>query len=139
MTDERDENGNLLPEKMRVTSVGKFIRNFSIDELPQLVNVLAGDMSLIGPRPLLFQYIPLYNKQQLRRHDVRPGITGWAQINGRNTISWQEKFKLDVYYVDNITFFLDIRIIWLTIIKVIRRKDINQSDERPMVPFNGEN
>ena len=139
MTDERDENGNLLPEKMRVTIVGKFIRNFSIDELPQLVNVLAGDMSLIGPRPLLFQYIPLYNKQQLRRHDVRPGITGWAQINGRNTISWQEKFKLDVYYVDNITFFLDIRIIWLTIIKVIRRKDINQSDERPMVPFNGEN
>lgn len=139
MTDETDKNGNLLPEKMRLTRVGKFIRNFSIDELPQLVNVLAGDMSLIGPRPLLFQYIPLYNKQQLRRHNVRPGITGWAQINGRNAISWQEKFRLDVYYVDNVTFFLDIRILWLTIIKVIRRKDINQSDERPMVPFNGEN
>jgi len=139
MTDETDENGSLLPEKLRITRVGNFIRKSSIDELPQLINVLLGDMSLIGPRPLLFHYIPLYSKQQLKRHDVRPGITGWAQVNGRNSISWKEKFNYDIYYVENVTFFLDIRILWLTVIKVINRKDINQSDDRPMMPFNGNN
>ncbi|OYQ32119.1 lipid carrier--UDP-N-acetylgalactosaminyltransferase [Flavobacterium cyanobacteriorum] len=139
MTDAKDARGNLLPDNERITRVGKFIRKTSVDELPQLINVLSGDMSLVGPRPLLFKYIPLYNEQQLRRHEMRPGITGWAQVNGRNSISWTDKFKLDVYYVDNVSLWLDIKILWMTAIKVIQRKDINQSDNRPIQPFNGTN
>lgn len=139
MTDERDENGNLLPDMERITRVGSFVRKTSIDELPQLFNVLKGDMSLIGPRPLLPQYIPLYSEEQMRRHDVRPGITGWAQVNGRNAISWKEKFKLDVWYVDHLTMWLDIKIIFMTIKNVIERKDINQSGETTMEGFNGNN
>ena len=118
MTDERDENGNLLPDEKRLTKIGKFIRSTSIDELPQLINVLKGDMALIGPRPLLPQYLPLYSKEQARRHAVRPGITGWAQVNGRNAISWTKKFELDVWYVDHCSFLLDLKIIFLTIKKV---------------------
>lgn len=139
MTDARDANGNLLPDKLRLTRLGKFLRKASIDELPQLINVLKGDMSLIGPRPLLFKYIPLYSKEQLRRHDVRPGITGWAQINGRNSISWKNKFQYDTYYIYNLSFSLDMKILWSTFLKVIQRKGINQSNERPMQPFNGSN
>src|SRR5690606_28989860 len=115
------------------------IRSLSIDELPQLLNVLKGEMSLIGPRPLLFKYIPLYSETQLRRHEVRPGITGWAQVNGRNAISWTRKFELDIEYVDKLSFFLDLKIIWLTFIKVIRSEGVNQTDQRPMEPFNGSN
>lgn len=139
MTDAKDKEGNLLPDNMRITRMGNFIRKTSIDELPQLINVLIGDMSLVGPRPLLFKYIPLYNEEQLKRHDVRPGITGWAQVNGRNSISWTEKFMLDVYYVNNLSLLLDIRILWTTVIKVVRRKDVNQSNDAPMKPFNGNN
>ncbi|MBK7107874.1 MAG: sugar transferase [Bacteroidetes bacterium] len=139
MNDNKDSNGDLLPDNKRLTAFGKFIRKTSIDELPQLWNVLNGDMSLIGPRPLLYKYIPLYSDEQRRRHLVRPGITGWAQVNGRNSISWNEKFKLDVYYVDNISLWLDLKIFWLTIIKVIKREGVNQSDARPMMPFNGKN
>ena len=139
MTDERDKAGNLLPDVDRITSVGQFARKYSLDELPQLINVLKGDMSLIGPRPLLFKYIPLYSKEQLRRHNVRPGITGWAQVNGRNSISWSKKFELDVYYVDNVSLSLDFKIFWLTILKVIKREGVNQSDARPMQPFDGTN
>lgn len=139
MTDAKNADGKLLPDKERITNAGKIIRKLSIDELPQLFNVLKGDMSLIGPRPLLYKYIPLYSKEQLRRHDVRPGITGWAQVNGRNSIPWTKKFELDVYYVDKISFFLDIKILWLTFIKVIKTEGVNQSDERPMHPFNGNN
>ena len=125
MTDERDELGNLLPNEQRITKVGVFIRKTSIDELPQLLNVLKGDMSLIGPRPLRVDYLPIYNNLQKRRHDVRPGITGWAQVNGRNAISWTKKFELDVWYVDHISFFLDLKIIYLTVMKVLKRTDIN--------------
>lgn len=139
MTDAKDNEGNLLPDNKRLTTLGKFIRKTSLDELPQLLNVLKGDMSLVGPRPLLFKYIPLYSKEQLRRHEVRPGITGWAQVNGRNSISWTQKFEYDVYYVDHISFGLDMKILWLTLLKVIKREGINQSDERPMQPFNGNN
>lgn len=139
MTDEKDEKGNLLPDQQRITKLGSFIRKTSLDELPQLFNVLTGDMSLVGPRPLLFKYIPLFSKEQLRRHDVKPGITGWAQVNGRNSISWTKKFELDVYYVDNISFLLDIKILWLTVVKVLKREGINQTDARPMEPFNGKN
>ncbi len=139
MTDERDAQGNLLPDIDRITWFGGFIRKFSIDELPQLINVLKGDMSLVGPRPLLFKYIPLYSKEQLRRHEVRPGITGWAQVNGRNSIGWTEKFEKDVYYVDNVTFWMDMKILWLTFMKVIKREGINQTEARPMEPFNGSN
>ncbi len=139
MTDARDTDGNLLPDNQRITQAGKIIRRLSIDELPQLLNVLRGDMSLIGPRPLLFKYIPLYSQEQLRRHNVRPGITGWAQVNGRNSISWKQKFEYDIYYVDHLSFVLDIKILWLTFIKVIRTEGVNQSDERPMQPFNGNN
>lgn len=139
MTDEKDENGNLLPDNKRITKAGAFVRKYSLDELPQFINVLKGDMSLVGPRPLLFKYIPLYNDEQKRRHLVRPGITGWAQVNGRNSISWGEKFKLDVYYADNLSFALDIRILFLTVLKVIKKEGINQSEERPMMPFNGNN
>ena len=139
MTDEKDENGKLLPDNQRITKAGKLIRKLSIDELPQLINVLKGDMSLIGPRPLLFKYMSLYSKEQLRRHEVRPGITGWAQVNGRNSISWTQKFNFDVFYVDNLSFVLDIKILWMTFIKVIRTEGVNQSDDRPMKPFNGNN
>ncbi len=139
MTDARDESGNLLPDKLRITKAGAFIRKTSIDELPQLLNVLKGDMSLVGPRPLLFKYIPLYSDEQMRRHEERPGITGWAQVNGRNSISWGDKFKLDVYYIDNVSLLLDIKILWMTILKVIRKEGVNQSAERPMEPFNGKN
>jgi undecaprenyl phosphate N,N'-diacetylbacillosamine 1-phosphate transferase len=139
MNDARDSEGVLLPDYIRMTKVGKIIRKLSIDELPQLINVLKGDMSLIGPRPLLFKYIPLYSVEQLRRHDVRPGITGWAQINGRNAISWKKKFELDIYYIDNLSFFLDLKILWMTFIKVIKKEDVNQTENRPMNPFNGNN
>lgn len=139
MTDEKDASGNLLPDNERLTKLGSFVRKTSLDELPQLFNVLKGDMSLIGPRPLLFKYIPLYSDEQLRRHEVRPGITGWAQVNGRNSISWAKKFELDVYYVDHISFSLDMKIAWLTLLKVVKREGVNQSDERPMQPFDGTN
>jgi len=139
MTDARDENGVLLPDRLRITRLGANIRKWSLDELPQLINVVKGDMSLIGPRPLLFKYIPLYTPEQLRRHEVRPGITGWAQVNGRNSISWNEKFSLDIFYVENLSFFLDVKIIVLTIFKVVKREGVNQSDARPMEPFNGYN
>ena len=139
MTDERDEQGRLLPDVKRLTRVGKFIRSTSLDELPQLINVLKGDMALIGPRPLLVQYLPLYNKEQARRHEVKPGITGWAQVHGRNTISWAEKFKLDVWYVDHISFWLDIKIIFLTIKKVFIREGINMEGSATTEPFNGHN
>jgi lipopolysaccharide/colanic/teichoic acid biosynthesis glycosyltransferase len=139
MTDARDANGNLLPDNQRMTGFGNRIRKLSIDELPQLINVLIGNMSLVGPRPLLFKYLPLYNAEQKQRHLVKPGITGWAQVNGRNSISWIEKFKLDVYYVNNVSLLLDIKIIWLTLLKFIKREGVNQSNERPMMPFNGSN
>ena len=139
MTDQKDSDGNLLPDNQRITKLGKIIRKLSIDELPQLVNVIKGDMSIIGPRPLLLAYIHLYSNEQLRRHDVRPGITGWAQVNGRNAISWAKKFELDLYYVNNVSFSLDLKIIWLTVIKVIRSEGVNQSNDRPMNPFNGNN
>lgn len=139
MTDERDANGNLLPDNKRITKAGAFVRKYSLDELPQFINVLKGDMSLVGPRPLLFKYIPLYSEEQKRRHLVRPGITGWAQVNGRNSISWGEKFKLDVYYVDHLSLLLDIKILFLTVLKVVKKEGVNQSDERPMMPFNGHN
>ena len=139
MTDERDADGNLLPDAQRLTKVGRFVRSTSIDELPQLINVLKGDMSLIGPRPLLPQYLPLYNKEQARRHEVRPGISGWAQCHGRNAISWTEKFKLDVWYVDHCTLWTDIKVIWITIMKVLKRADINEAGQATMEAFNGEN
>ncbi len=139
MTDEKDENGKLLPDNKRITKAGSFIRKLSIDELPQLINVLIGNMSLIGPRPLLFKYIPLHSHEQLRRHEVRPGITGWAQINGRNTISWTKKFELDIYYIDHLSFWLDLKILWMTLIKVIKSDGVNQTIDRPMNPFNGSN
>lgn len=139
MTDERDANGNLLPDANRLTSVGRFVRSTSIDELPQLINVLKGDMALIGPRPLLVQYLPLYSKKQARRHDVRPGITGWAQVNGRNAISWTKKFELDVWYVDHCSFWLDVKIIFLTIKKVFVREGISQEGQATMEFFTGNN
>src|SRR5699024_86126 len=137
MNDKRDTEGNLLPDNQRITKVGSWLRKLSLDELPQLWNVLKGDMSIVGPRPLLFRYIPLYNEQQRRRHEVKPGITGWAQVNGRNTISWYQKFEYDIYYIDHLTFSLDIKIILLTIIKIFKKEGINQSDEQPMKPFEG--
>lgn len=124
MTDERDENGELLPNKDRLTPFGKFVRATSLDELPQLINVVKGDMALIGPRPLLTWFLPLYDETQMRRHEVRPGITGWAQVNGRNTVTYGEKFKYDVWYVDHLTMWLDIKILWMTVMNVIKRKDI---------------
>ena len=137
LNDKRDASGNVLPDNVRLTPLGKFIRKYSLDELPQLINVLIGDMSLVGPRPLLFKYLPLYNNTQRRRHEARPGITGWAQVNGRNSISWEEKFKLDVYYVDHVSLAFDLKILWLTVMKVIQREGVNQSDDRPMQPFTG--
>ena len=139
MTDERDAEGNLLPDEVRLTQVGRFVRSTSIDELPQLVNVLKGDMSLIGPRPLLVQYLPLYSKEQMRRHEVRPGISGWAQCHGRNQISWTEKFKLDVWYVDHLSFMTDVQVIMITIKKVIFREDINSDHDATMEDFDGTN
>ena len=139
MTDEREADGNLLPDADRLTNVGRFVRSTSIDELPQLINVLKGDMALIGPRPLLVQYLPLYSKEQARRHDVRPGITGWAQVNGRNAISWTKKFELDVWYVDHCSFWLDVKIIFLTIKKVFVREGISQEGQATMEFFTGNN
>lgn len=139
MTDERDSSGYLLPDADRLTKVGRFVRSTSIDELPQLINVLKGDMALIGPRPLLPQYLSLYSNKQARRHEVRPGITGWAQVNGRNAISWTRKFELDVWYVDHCSFWLDLKIIFLTIKKVFIREGISQEGQATMEPFNGKN
>lgn len=140
MTDEKDKDGMSLPNEKRITPIGTLIRKTSLDEIPQLINVLKGDMSLIGPRPLRVDYLPLYSKEQSRRHDVRPGITGWAQVNGRNTISWTDKFKLDVWYVDNISFLLDCKIIFLTIKKVLIREGINQdASSIGIEKFNGKN
>ena len=139
MTDERDAEGNLLPDEARLTKVGKFVRSTSIDELPQLINVLKGDMALIGPRPLLPQYLPLYSQEQARRHEVRPGISGWAQCHGRNAISWTEKFKLDVWYVDHISLITDLKVIFITIKNVLARKDINSETAATMEAFNGHN
>jgi len=137
MLDKKDKHGLLLPDADRITSVGNIVRKTSIDELPQLINVLKGDMSLIGPRPLLVQYLSLYNDRQKRRHEVRPGITGWAQVNGRNTISWEQKFEYDVWYVDNLNLWLDIKIIWLTIIKVFKSESINQQGQSTVEYFKG--
>ena len=139
MTDERDADGKLLPDAQRLTKVGKFVRSTSIDELPQLINVLKGDMALIGPRPLLVQYLPLYSEEQARRHEVRPGITGWAQCHGRNAISWTEKFKLDVWYVDNVSLITDIKVIFITIKKVLFREDISHEGEATRAYFDGTN
>ncbi len=139
MTDEKDADGKLLPDAQRLTKVGRIIRSTSIDELPQLINVLKGDMALIGPRPLRVHYLPLYSREQARRHEVRPGISGWAQCHGRNAISWTEKFKLDVWYVDHCTFWTDVRVIFITIKNVLMRKDINSSEATTMYPFNGHN
>ncbi|MAU25979.1 MAG: hypothetical protein CMH45_01055 [Muricauda sp.] len=137
MTDEVDGEGNLLPDFERMTKVGNFVRKYSLDEIPQLISVLRGDMSLIGPRPLLEKYLPLYSEEQFRRHEVRPGVTGWAQVNGRNSISWEEKFKLDVYYVDNLSFLLDMKIFMMTIAKVFRSEGVNNSDTDTMAAFTG--
>ena len=139
MTDECDAEGNLLPDEQRLTKIGRFVRSTSIDELPQLINVLKGDMALIGPRPLLVQYLPLYNKEQARRHEVRPGITGWAQCHGRNAIGWTKKFELDVWYVDHCSFWLDLKIIFLTIKKVLVREGISSETSVTMEPFTGNN
>lgn len=139
MTDERDAEGNLLPDEVRLTKVGRFVRSTSIDELPQLINVLKGDMALIGPRPLLVQYLPLYSSEQRRRHEVRPGISGWAQCHGRNKITWSEKFKLDVWYVDHLSLFTDLKVIFRTIKKVLFREDINSDNDATMEDFTGNN
>lgn len=137
MSDARDEKGNLLPDAERLTFIGRIIRKASLDEMPQLINVLKGDMSLVGPRPLLPEYLPLYNSFQKRRHEVKPGITGWAQINGRNAITWQEKFELDVWYVENVSFWLDVKIIFLTIKKVLFSEGINAEGEATIIAFKG--
>ena len=139
MTDERDAEGNLLPDVQRLTRVGKVVRSLSLDELPQLLNVLKGDMALIGPRPLLVKYLPLYTKEQMRRHEVRPGITGWAQVNGRNAITHTKKFEYDVWYVDHLSFALDVKILWMTVLNVLRRKDISTAGEATAPTFNGHN
>lgn len=137
MTDERDENGNLLPDAVRLTSFGKFLRSSSLDELPELINILKGDMSIVGPRPLLVKYLPLYNEEQKRRHDVRPGLSGWAQVNGRNAISWEEKFRYDVEYVDNISFVMDVKILWMTVKSVLKREGISSETAATMEEFVG--
>jgi len=139
MSNERDDKGYLLPNNLRITRIGKFLRDYSLDELPQLLNVLKGDMSLVGPRPLLFKYIPLFSDDQRRRHHVRPGITGLAQVRGRNAISWTRKFKYDIFYVDNLTFALDLKILVETLITVIRRSGINAGETVTMPPFDGKN
>jgi lipopolysaccharide/colanic/teichoic acid biosynthesis glycosyltransferase len=137
MTDERNERGELLPDEVRLTDFGKFLRATSLDELPELFNILKGDMSIVGPRPLLVEYLPLYSAHQRRRHEVRPGLTGWAQVNGRNALSWEDKFNYDVEYVDNLSFLLDLKIIFLTIKKVLKREGINQEGRATMEPFRG--
>ncbi len=137
MNEKKNNKGELLPANQRITKVGGFIRKTSLDEIPQLINVLKGDISLIGPRPLRMEYLPLYSKEQSRRHNVKPGITGWAQVNGRNSITWEEKFKHDVWYVDNVSFWLDLKIIWMTIIKVIKRESINNENNGLVEPFKG--
>ena len=137
MTNQRDESGELLPDSVRLTRFGKFLRSSSLDELPELWNVLKGDMSLVGPRPLLMEYLPLYNERQNRRHEVRPGITGWAQVNGRNAISWEQKFELDVWYVENQSFWLDLKILFLTVWKVVRRDGISAAGDATMPKFTG--
>lgn len=137
MTDEKDENGNLLPDDVRLTAFGKFLRSSSLDELPELINILKGDMSIIGPRPLLVKYLPLYNEEQKRRHDVRPGLSGWAQVNGRNAISWEEKFRYDVEYVDHISFAMDVKILWMTVKSVLKREGISAEGEATMEAFTG--
>lgn len=139
MKNSADKNGNLLSDNERVTKFGSFLRSFSLDELPELINILKGDMSLVGPRALLVQYLGLYNDEQIRRHEVLPGLTGWAQINGRNSITWSEKFKLDIWYVDNWSLWLDIKIFFLTFWKVLKREGINQSESVTMEYFNGRN
>ena len=139
MTDERGVDGKLLPDAQRLTKVGKFVRSTSIDELPQLINVLKGDMALIGPRPLMPKYLPLYSPEQARRHEMRPGISGWAQCHGRNSISWTEKFKLDVWYVDHCTLWTDCKVIWLTVIKVLKREGISEDGQATVEAFNGHN
>jgi lipopolysaccharide/colanic/teichoic acid biosynthesis glycosyltransferase len=139
MTDERDEDGKLLPDAQRLTKVGKFVRSTSIDELPQLINILKGDMSFIGPRPLMVKYLPLYSPEQMRRHEVRPGISGWAQVNGRNTITFTKQFEYDIYYVDHLTFWLDVKIFFMTIIKVFKREGISEEGQATREPFNGKN
>lgn len=137
MTNEKDENGNLLPDEDRLTKYGLFLRNTSLDELPELINILKGDMSVIGPRPLLVQYIPLYNEHQHRRHEVRPGLSGWAQINGRNTVTWEDKFDMDVYYVDNYSLLLDIKILFMTVLNVLKREGISSETSATMEAFTG--
>lgn len=140
MTDERDADGNLLPNEQRITPVGRFIRSTSLDELPQLINILRGDISIVGPRPLHVCYLPLYSREQARRHDVLPGVTGWAQVHGRNAISWKRKFELDVWYVDHVSFWVDMKILFLTAVKVLKRADINSgTKEIGIEPFNGNN
>lgn len=139
MNERKDSHGNLLSDAQRLTSIGKFVRKTSLDEIPQLINVIKGDMSLIGPRPLLIEYLPLYNKEQKKRHDVRPGITGWAQVNGRNAIAWQQKFEYDVWYVDNVSFVLDISILIKTIFKVFQSEGINSKTSSTMEKFTGNN
>lgn len=143
MNDRKDKSGNLLPDMQRITRVGRFLRSTSLDELPQLLNVLRGDMALIGPRPLLVQYLPLYSAEQMRRHDVRPGITGWAQCHGRNAMTWRHKFELDVWYVDNLSFKTDLQVVWLTVKTVLTHEGINNTDDPnakvTMEPFNGNN
>lgn len=139
MTDERDAEGKLLPDAQRLTKVGKIVRSLSIDELPQLINILKGDMSFIGPRPLLVKYLPLYSPEQMRRHEVRPGISGWAQVNGRNTITFTKQFEYDVYYVDHLTFWLDVKIFFMTILKVFKREGISEAGQATREPFNGKN
>ncbi len=139
MTDERDSDGNLLPDEVRLTKVGRFVRSTSIDELPQFINVLKGDMSLIGPRPLLVKYLPRYSPEQARRHEVRPGISGWAQCHGRNGISWNEKFKLDVWYVDHLSLVVDLKVVWLTILSVLKREGISEEGQATMEEFLGYN
>ncbi len=139
MNDKKDEHGNLLPDNERFTTVGNFIRKTSLDEIPQLINVLKGEMSLIGPRPLIIEYLPIYNSTQKKRHDVRPGITGWAQVNGRNSITWKKKFEYDVWYVENYNFLLDLKIIGLTLKKVLQKEDVNLSEEQTSEYFNGNN
>lgn len=137
MTDERDENGELLPDEVRLTKFGQFLRNTSIDELPELINILKGDMSVIGPRPLLVQYIPLYNKHQARRAEVKPGLSGWAQVNGRNSVTWEDKFDMDVYYADNYSLALDLKILFMTVKNVIKREGISSDTSATMEPFTG--
>jgi undecaprenyl phosphate N,N'-diacetylbacillosamine 1-phosphate transferase len=137
MNEKKDHQGKLLPDKERLTALGRFIRSTSLDEIPQLINVIKGDMSIVGPRPLLIPYLKLYSSVQSRRHEVRPGITGWTQVNGRNSLSWEKKFELDVWYVDNLSFSLDMKILWMTIIKVFKREGINAADAATMKPFTG--